>query len=198
MTTWQFIASAVYSSHLSLQQYVVLIFQMYVGDQISESAALTSELDLHFCSFYPSLKYPLYIPSWLFAVALHCVKPVSFRTYSSTPSVCQQQNGAFILYPPSEHRCGCFHMVPAAENSIVFVFVEAETPWNSVYKQWAALCAKDRLLPCISAVHRRFRVHMIFQEESPRNKGKPDELFGGRADSAALSWECLLLCRCKK
>lgn len=44
---------------------------------------------------------------------------------------------------------------------------------------FAALCAKDRLVPCISAVHRWLRVHMIFQESFPRNNRKRDEPFGG-------------------
>lgn len=88
-------------------------------------------------------------------------------------------------------------MVPAAENPTVLVFVEAEMPRNLVYRQWAALCAEDRLLRCIPAVHRWFRVHMIFQEEFPRNKGKPDELFGGCCN-LPFSWECFLLRRCKK
>lgn len=60
-------------------------------------------------------------------------------------------------------------------------------PRNSVYRQRAALCAKDRLLRCVPAVHRWFGVHMIFQEEFPRNKGKPDELFGGCAAAAVIS-----------
>lgn len=76
-------------------------------------------------------------------------------------------------------------MVPPAENPVL-VMMEAEMPRNAVYRQRAALCAKDRLLRCVSAVHRWFRVHMIFQEEFPRNKGKP-ELFGGCAAFAVIS-----------